>query len=69
MGKGQESKKIVNDPKDINSLSTNHINTIECDKKGSLWIGTIDDGVNVFDPVKNKFTRYSPSNKNNPGIR
>ena len=47
---------------DSTSLSSNFISTIYEDKDGLIWIGTISGGLNRFDPVTEKFTRF----KNNP---
>lgn len=43
---------------DSTSISENNIRTICKDRKGNLWIGTWNSGLNKFDPITEKFTRY-----------
>jgi signal transduction histidine kinase/streptogramin lyase len=43
---------------DSTSISSNEIHFITEDGKKRLWIGT-DGGLNLYDPVKNRFTRFS----------
>ena len=49
--------KYVHDPKDIYTLSSNHILSLFEDSSGKLWIGT-DSGLNLYDPVNNQFWRF-----------
>jgi len=51
-------------PEDSASISFNDIVSLFEDRKGNLWIGTWGGGLNMFDPVKNKFTRYVHENQN-----
>jgi ligand-binding sensor domain-containing protein/serine phosphatase RsbU (regulator of sigma subunit) len=51
------------DPDDRNSLSDNFINCLYEDTDGTIWIGTSVGGLNSFDPVRNKFTRYINDDK------
>lgn len=44
--------------KNSNCLSSNIVSTIYIDKNGLIWIGTFDNGINVYDPVKDKFSYY-----------
>lgn len=46
------------DPKDSNSLANNFIYTIFEDKEGMIWIGTNGGGLDMFDPMSEKFTHY-----------
>lgn len=46
-----------NDPEDSNSISDNYINCLAEDPQGRIWIGTNVGGLNVYDPVLNKFSR------------
>ncbi|RPI29550.1 MAG: diguanylate cyclase [Acidobacteria bacterium] len=50
--------KYQYDPNDPGSLSNNFVKSILRDRRGRLWIGTIDGGLNRFDPRTNKFVRY-----------
>jgi ligand-binding sensor domain-containing protein/signal transduction histidine kinase/DNA-binding response OmpR family regulator len=47
-----------NNPVNNYSLSSNNIVAIDEDSKGNLWIGTIGGGVNVFNPLTNKFLSF-----------
>ncbi|BDD02036.1 hybrid sensor histidine kinase/response regulator transcription factor [Persicobacter psychrovividus] len=40
-----------------NSISDNRVKVIKKDHLGNIWVGTIN-GLNVFDPKKETFTRY-----------
>jgi diguanylate cyclase (GGDEF)-like protein len=46
---------FVHSPDDETSLSTNFVASILEDKAGRLWVGTIDGGLNRFDPLAKKF--------------
>lgn len=48
----------LNNDYDINSLSSNVINSIISDRTGSIWIGT-QDGLSYFDPAKLGFQHYT----------
>jgi signal transduction histidine kinase/streptogramin lyase len=48
------------DPQNVNSLSSNAIESIYQDSDGMLWIGTSDAGLNRLDPVSGRVTRYAP---------
>ena len=54
----QETKYYKSDPKNPNSLSSNSISNIYEDKNGIFWIAT-REGLDRFDPVKEKFTVYT----------
>ena len=63
---GYNVKIYRNIPDDITSLSSNSIKSIFVDDNGYIWIGTVGGGLNKYDPVSNKFTRYyfqTPSNE------
>jgi len=63
---GYNIKIYRNHPEDSSSISCNTINTIFNGADGYLWIGTSGGGLNKYDPVSDKFTRYvfkSGSNK------
>jgi signal transduction histidine kinase/ligand-binding sensor domain-containing protein len=55
---GQSVRVYRHNPTDTNSLSHNYIWSFAEDKGGYLWIGTDGGGLNRFDPVTTKFTRY-----------
>ena len=50
----------------VTNPSGNTITCIQEDRRGNLWLGTEDDGVFLFDPIQNGFTRFAHSDKN-PG--
>ncbi|MBS4036070.1 MAG: response regulator [Ignavibacterium sp.] len=51
-------ERFLHNTSDMNSLSHNNIRSIAEDSKGNLWIGTLGGGLNVFDPIENRFTSY-----------
>lgn len=48
-------------PGDLQSLSHNWITTLFEDSSGKIWIGTQGGGLNRFDPLSGKFTRFPVS--------
>jgi len=54
------------DPADPSTISSNRIMEIEEDPDGTLWIGTLGGGLNSFDRLSGKFSRYL-HDENNPG--
>ena len=54
--------------KDTNSLSGNHITSLFEDSKGRLWIGTNNNGITVYDPVTERFTRYEHNDRQSSSI-
>jgi len=57
---GYTFTRFRNDPADPNSISNNNISALYEDPNGTLWVGTQGGGLNRFDPVTQKFTRYLP---------
>ncbi|MEO7098935.1 MAG: two-component regulator propeller domain-containing protein [Luteolibacter sp.] len=53
-----------NNPDDPASLSSNFIVALLEDDQGYLWVGTYGGGVNRFDPITGRFTRYRHDPKN-----
>lgn len=51
------------DSKSQARLSSNFITTLMLDSQGLLWIGTVDAGLNVYDPENNSLSIYK-NNKN-----
>ncbi|MGL5313254.1 MAG: ligand-binding sensor domain-containing protein [Peptostreptococcaceae bacterium] len=43
---------------DDNTISTNRINDVYCDKNGYVWVGTFGYGLNRIDIESNEITRY-----------
>ena len=55
---GYKFRRYSNDPSDMNSLSATHLETLCADRKGNIWIATWINGLDMLDPVKNKFTHF-----------
>lgn len=51
-------KKYLHDPQNPNSLPTDYLETVFCDSKGRLWLGS-RYGLSLYDPAKDNFTTYS----------
>ncbi|MCF8378758.1 MAG: hypothetical protein K9H49_04220 [Bacteroidales bacterium] len=51
-----------------NSLSDNDVVSIYEDKRGIVWICTMNGGLNSFNPVTGDFVNYSPLNKDTLSI-
>ncbi|WP_299556318.1 two-component regulator propeller domain-containing protein [Seonamhaeicola sp.] len=49
-------------------LSSNDISSLHIDKKGNVWIGTIGGGINIYDPIKEKFEVHRNSSTENNKI-
>ena len=60
------------DPDDPTTLSESQVTTIFEDRAGHLWFGTRGSGVNRYDPVEERFDRFTPgaadSQRLPPGI-
>lgn len=54
--------------KDTNSLSGNNITALFEDSKGRLWIGTNGNGITVYNPVTERFTRYEHNEQQSSSI-
>ncbi|OFX61396.1 MAG: hypothetical protein A2046_04660 [Bacteroidetes bacterium GWA2_30_7] len=50
---------VVHNSENINSLSSNNIQSIYEDIGGLIWIGTSEGGVNVYDPDENCFSFFN----------
>jgi ligand-binding sensor domain-containing protein/class 3 adenylate cyclase/predicted metal-dependent HD superfamily phosphohydrolase len=62
--------KIYNSTQDVfqkNGLLFNDINTLFCDKSGTIWVGT-DRGISSFDPKNQGFLGIGPSGNLQRGI-
>lgn len=53
-----EFNSYFHNPQDSNSISDNYINFIYEDTKNNLWIGTKNEGLNLFDHQSGKFIRF-----------
>lgn len=55
---GYSFEHFQHDPQNPNSLTHNHILTINEDRAGMLWIGAWGGGLNRCDPATEQFTRH-----------
>ncbi len=55
---GHGFRIFAHDPKDSTSISSDNVLCLYEDDRGKLWVGTMNGGLNQFDPVKEKFIRY-----------
>jgi signal transduction histidine kinase/ligand-binding sensor domain-containing protein/CheY-like chemotaxis protein len=53
------------DPTQVDSLNSDALKTLYWDRKGLLWIGTAETGLNVYDPRQARFAHYR-HNPNTP---
>jgi len=51
-------KTFVNNPKNLNSLSSNTVTSLIKDASGIIWVGTEKGGLNKYDALKQEFTVY-----------
>ncbi|MFO7614975.1 MAG: two-component regulator propeller domain-containing protein [Bacteroidales bacterium] len=59
--KTEKFTRYYHDPSDSNTISSNIINYIYQDRKGTIWIGTsYPGGLNKYIPETNRFTSYHP---------
>ncbi|WLT32415.1 two-component regulator propeller domain-containing protein [Geothrix sp. PMB-07] len=56
-----------NDPKRADSMASNFVECILQDRRGRLWVGTVDGGLHQFHPDKGTFTRVALAPKGEPG--
>lgn len=54
---GYEFKSFFHDPNSNNSLPGNYVYSLWT-TGNNIWVGTFGDGVAMYDPAQNKFTRY-----------
>lgn len=54
---GYTFKIFTNDPANNRSLSSNNINKLFEDSRGRIWVGTENDGLNIYDKKSSEFLR------------
>lgn len=47
-----------NDPHNPKTVASNMVNSVHLDLKGSLWVGTWNEGLDYFDEQRNAFVHY-----------
>jgi len=55
---GYQFKTYTHDPLDSTSISSSYVESMYVARDGSLWLGTIGQGLNRFDPGTEQFTTY-----------
>lgn len=55
---GLRFKNFYYNPNDSNSISGNDIVSLYCDSKGFIWISTLMNGLNRYNPFTGKFERF-----------
>lgn len=56
---GYNFKVYLNNPFDPFSLSDNEVQSMAEDRLGRLWIGTVNDGINIFNRANGKFYHFN----------
>ncbi len=51
------------------SLSADRLFSLYEDRAGSIWVGTVDEGVALLDPRKEEFTHFKPNQNDTNSIR
>jgi ligand-binding sensor domain-containing protein len=54
--------------KDPSSISSGYITALQLDASGKLWIGTAENGVNLYDSNTDRFTRYTQTKETKGGL-
>lgn len=62
---GNEFTIYKNIPFDSSSLAENFITAISVDKQNQLWVGTMNEGLHLFHPENETFSRFYHSNNKN----
>jgi ligand-binding sensor domain-containing protein len=47
------------EPFDTSSISSSHISALLCDSKGRLWVGSLNHGLNLYEPGKETFIHFT----------
>lgn len=55
---GYDYRIFTHSPKDSTSLTSNNIVSLYEDKDGYLWVGTMNAGLNRYDPLHESFVQY-----------
>ncbi len=54
----ERSTRYLHDPNNSNSFSGDSVASITADRRGHVWIATLDSGLDRFDPTTETFTHY-----------
>ena len=61
---GQSFKVFQHDPFDTTSISGNYIQVLHTDDRGWIWVATLENGLNYYQPEKNRFFDLLHINQN-----
>lgn len=61
---GYEFTSFLPNPSDTNSLASNWVESIAVDRRGMIWLGTFNAGLDRLDPATGTFTHYKHDPKN-----
>ncbi len=60
---GQSFKVFQHDPNDSTTISGNYIHILHTDNRGWIWVGTLENGLNYYQPEKDRFFDLSNINQ------
>ncbi len=60
---GYRFRKFSHKASDPFSLAGNYVNSLALAKDGRLWVGTLGDGISVFDPASERFDHFRHDDK------
>lgn len=60
-GGGYTVQTFRHDPAQRNSLSDNYVTSLAIDGQQYLWVGTLNGGLNRYDPATGTFARFMPT--------
>ena len=65
---GYQLRRFTRDPRDPNSLGGAFVRALLVGRDGRIWIGTDANGVSVYDPARDRFTRmqHDPQRSDTP---
>ncbi|NQV41152.1 MAG: hypothetical protein HQ506_02255 [Candidatus Marinimicrobia bacterium] len=65
---GKSFKVFSHDAQVYSSIPSNRVNSLCEDRKGNIWVGTVDEGVAKFDRRQETFIRYSHDSENSKSL-
>jgi signal transduction histidine kinase/ligand-binding sensor domain-containing protein len=65
---GYRFRKFVHNINDPFSIAGDYVNALLAAKDGRLWVGTLSDGVSVFDPATERFTHIRHDEKKSDSL-
>ena len=65
---GYEYRLFTSNKNDPGSLSGNYVRTLWVAPDNRLWVGTLSDGISIYDPKYESFTRFQYQEDNNNSL-